>query len=74
MSRVGRACGLLSWLFLSAAGGGEAPGDGVKRAHAALLAAYDTAIAEQTKQGNAEDAGRLQEEKRAICPTSAPTS
>jgi len=66
MRRVGRACGVLCWLLLSAAGAGEAPDDGVKRAHATLLAAYDTAIAELTKQGNAEDAGRLQEEKRAI--------
>ena len=53
MSRIIRACGLLSWLLLSAGGAGEAPDVGVTRAHAALLAAYDTAIAEQTKQGNA---------------------
>jgi len=66
MRRSGKACAMLFWLLLSAAGAGEAPHEGVKRAHAALLAAYDTAIAELTKQGNAEDAERMQQDKRGL--------
>ena len=64
--RPQRWLGPLLACLLPAAGAAEAPGEALRRAREGLVEAYDAAIAARLEAGDAREARRLREEKRAV--------